>query len=159
MKRRHTLALLSAFAVLGAGAASPAAEATGKIVTPQEIIWGAGPASLPAGAQAALLYGDMTKEGPFALRLKFPAGYRISPHTHPVDEVVTVISGTLHFAMTATVDDSKAKALAAGSFFSVPLDTAHYAFAEGETVVQINSMGPWAITYLDPKNDPRQATQ
>ena len=60
------LALL--FAAPGAGPAQ-AAEAH-KVVTPQEITWGAAPASIPAGAEAAVLYGDPAKEGLFSLRLK-----------------------------------------------------------------------------------------
>ena len=59
-----------------------------------QIKWAPGPASIPAGAEAAVLYGDPSKEGLFALRLKLPKDYRIPPHTHPKPEVVTVISGT-----------------------------------------------------------------
>jgi hypothetical protein len=33
-----------------------------KVVTPAEIQWETGPAILPAGAQAAFLYGDLTKD-------------------------------------------------------------------------------------------------
>jgi hypothetical protein len=25
-----------------------------------------------------------------------------------------------------------------------------------ETIVQLNNIGPWEITYIDPKEDPRQ---
>ena len=52
--------------------ASAASTATGqtadahKIVLPQEIKWGPAPASLPAGAELAVLYGDPSKEGVFA---------------------------------------------------------------------------------------------
>jgi hypothetical protein len=49
------------------------------IVPPQEIKWGAAPAMLPPGAEAAVLFGDPSKEGLFVLRLKFPAGYRVPP--------------------------------------------------------------------------------
>ena len=47
------------------------------MVTPSAVIWGPGPASVPAGAQAAVLEGDPAKAGPFTLRLKMPDG------THP----------------------------------------------------------------------------
>jgi hypothetical protein len=36
---------------------------------------------------------------------------------------------------------------------------AHYLFADEESVVQINSTGPWGISYLNPKDDPRAKTQ
>jgi hypothetical protein len=32
----------------------------------------------------------------------------------------------------------------------------HYAAAEVETVVQINGTGPFDVTYVDPKDDPRK---
>jgi hypothetical protein len=43
-----------------------------------EVQWKEGPASLP-GTQIAVLYGDMTKEGMFVARLKFPANYKVPP--------------------------------------------------------------------------------
>ncbi|MDF1586796.1 cupin domain-containing protein [Marinimicrococcus flavescens] len=148
------------------GVALAAAASTGpvgamdaaKMVAPPDITWGPAPASLPPGAEAALLYGDPAKDGMFALRLKLPAGYLIPPHTHPRPEVVTVISGTFRLGMGETADERKAEALPAGSFFAFEPDMAHYAFAEGETVVQITTNGPWGITYVNPKDDPRKKT-
>jgi hypothetical protein len=32
---------------------------------------------------------------------------------------------------------------------------AHYAYADGETVIQLNSIGPWTITYVRDEDDPR----
>ena len=51
------------------------------LVTPAEIQWRPAPAVLPAGAQGAVLYGDPTKDGLFAMRFKLPKGYRVAPHT------------------------------------------------------------------------------
>jgi quercetin dioxygenase-like cupin family protein len=144
-----------------AGAASTAAAETMEhtIVAPQEIKWGPAPAVLPAGAEAAVLFGDPSKEGLFVLRLKLPDGYSVAPHTHPVDEVITVISGTFSLGMGETADQSKAEPLPAGSFFALPPGSAHYVFIEEETVVQISTVGPWGLTYVDPKDDPRQKSQ
>jgi hypothetical protein len=36
---------------------------------------------------------------------------------------------------------------------------AHYVFFDEETVFQISTVGPWGLTYLNPKDDPRQKTQ
>jgi len=36
-----------------------------------------------------------------------------------------------------------------------PPGMVHYVYAEGETVVQLNSSGPWTITYVDEDDDPR----
>ncbi len=63
------------------------------MVPADTIQWGPAPPSLPPGAQAAVLLGSPAKEGPFVLRLKFPAGFVVPPHRHSKDEFVTVISG------------------------------------------------------------------
>lgn len=130
-----------------------------KILTANEIKWAAGPPSLPPGAQTAVLFGDPSKGELFAMRLKLPKGYRIAPHTHPKPEIVTVISGTFHLGMGETADQAKAQPLPAGSFFALQPGMAHYAFADDDTVIQLNSTGPWTLTYVNPKDDPRQKTQ
>ena len=127
------------------------------MLQPDQIKWGPAPAVLPPGAEAAVIYGDPSKEGLFALRLKLPAGYKIAPHTHPKIEAVTVISGTFKLGMGDTADEAKSQTLPAGSFFALPPGTPHYAFAEGETIVQISTVGPWGLTYINPKDDPRQS--
>ena len=128
-----------------------------KIVMPDDIAWSAGPPSLPAGAEAAVLYGDPTAEGLFALRLKLPADYHIPPHTHPRPEVVTVISGTFQIGMGETANEEETQDLTAGSFFAFAPDTAHFAYTGEETVVQLNSVGPWALEYVNPADDPRES--
>ena len=134
------------------------AQGTGdhKMLTPQEIKWSSGPPSLQPGAEVAVLYGDPAKDGLFAMRLKLPKGYKIAPHTHPKPEVVTVISGTFRLGMGDTADPSKGKPLAAGSFFAMPEGMAHFAVADEDTVVQLNSTGPWTLTYVNQADDPRK---
>ncbi len=53
---------------------------------------GRGAGLAAAGAQVTVLYGDPSKEGLFALRLKFPKGFHVPPHLHPKPEVLTVLS-------------------------------------------------------------------
>lgn len=129
------------------------------IVTPKEVKWGPAPASMPPGAQSVVLAGDPSKEGLFVLRLKLPSGYRVPPHIHPKPEINTVISGSFHLGMGETADKSKAQLLPAGSFIVLPAGMAHYAFADEEAVLQISTTGPWGITYVNPKDDPRQKPQ
>lgn len=133
-----------------------AAEDMHKLVTPGDVKWGPGPKVLPPGAQAAVLFGDPAKEGLFALRLKLPPGYAVPPHTHPVDEVVTVVSGTFNLGMGETADDGSLTALPAGSFFALAPGTPHYAHVDDEAVIQITTMGPWGIKYVNPADDPRK---
>src|SRR5262245_22982071 len=126
---------------------------------PADIQWGPAPPGLPAGAKAAVLEGDPSKEGPFTIRAQMPDGYKVPPHWHPAIEHVTVISGTLHLGMGDKIDKAAAKTLPAGSFSYMPAQMHHFAWMEGETVLQIHGMGPWGITYVNPADDPRNAKQ
>jgi len=116
--------------------------------------WGPAPPSVPKGAQLAVLYGDPGKDGPFVVRLKFPSGYKIPAHSHPTDENVTVISGTLNFAMGDKLDPKKGEALKAGGFIHMPKGMHHYGWASQETVVQINGTGPFVVNYVNAADDP-----
>jgi quercetin dioxygenase-like cupin family protein len=127
-----------------------------KVIAAQDVKWGPAPPSVPPGAQAAVLYGDPAKDGMFAFRLKVPKGYHIAPHTHPKPEVVTVLSGTARLGMGTTPDREKAQVLPAGSFFALTPGSAHYFYADEETVIQLNSTGPWGINYVNEKDDPRK---
>jgi quercetin dioxygenase-like cupin family protein len=146
---------LTAVASVALTASAQAADGH-KVISAQEIKWGPAPPSLPAGAQAALLDGDPGKEGLFALRLKLPKGYYVPPHTHPKPEIVTVISGTFRLGMGEKADGNQGQALREGSFLALPPGMAHFAFADEDTVVQLNSTGPWGITYINPADDPRK---
>lgn len=147
--------LVLALAALVAADESKAAKPAHVVLEVGEVAWKAGPPSLPAGAQAAVLHGDPSKEGLFVMRLKLPPGYRIAPHTHPRPEIVTVVSGAFHIGMGTAADPAKARRLPAGGFFAFDPGLAHYAHVEEETVVQLSSTGPWAITYVNPSDDPR----
>jgi quercetin dioxygenase-like cupin family protein len=129
------------------------------ILAPEEMKWGAGPQALPPGAEAVVLYGDPSKEGLFAMRLKVPKGYRIPPHSHSKPEVVTVISGQARLGMGDTADEAKSRKLGPGSFMAMPPGTTHFVYVDEETVVQLNTNGPWEVNYVNPKDDPRKKTQ
>jgi len=150
-------AIVSSLIALAGPASSQGMDHT--MLTAQEIKWAKGPPSVPAGAEASVLYGDPGKEGLFVLRLKLPKGYAIPPHTHQKPEIVTVVSGTFILGMGNEADKSKAKPLPAGGFFAFAPGMAHYAFTDEETVVQINSTGPWGIDYVNPNDDPRKKMQ
>jgi mannose-6-phosphate isomerase-like protein (cupin superfamily) len=120
-----------------------------------ELAWKKGPASLPPGAEIALIEGDPSKAAPFTFRLRFPAGYEIPPHTHPAIEHVTVLSGRFVIGMGESFDPAAGRELTTGGFVALPPGHPHSAWTRDETVVQLHSVGPWGITYLDPADDPR----
>lgn len=122
-----------------------------------DLKWGDAPPSLPAGAKIAVLAGDPGKAGPFTVRLKFPAGYKVPPHTHPTAENVTVISGTFGLGSGPKFDEAAAQEMTAGGFATMPAGMEHFASCKSECVVQIHSTGPFEVKYVNPADDPRGA--
>jgi quercetin dioxygenase-like cupin family protein len=151
------LLLLPLAAARSAAADEAAAPAAHTMLTPDQIKWGEGPPALPPGIKMAVLAGDPGKAGLFVVRIKFPAGYKIPAHWHPTDENLTVLSGTFSMGMADKLDPAKAKAFPPGSFISMPAKTHHFAMAKAETVVEMASMGPFVVNYLNPSEDPRNA--
>lgn len=119
-----------------------------------EMTWGAVPPVLPAGAKMTLLAGDPSTTGFVSLRLKMPAGYKIPPHSHPTDEHVTVISGTLAIGMGDKLDKSKSKTLKQGGYGVAPANMHHFAWTKTGAIVQVDMIGPFQITYVNPADDP-----
>jgi quercetin dioxygenase-like cupin family protein len=127
--------------------------------TPAHLNWGPAPAILPAGARLAVLEGDPSKAGPFTMRLEMPAGYRIPPHFHQVDEHVTVISGAFQVGMGDRFDEGKLSTLPPGTFGVIPPGMRHFARADKATVIQLHGVGPWGLTYVNPADQPNSATK
>ena len=68
-----------------------------------------------------------------------------------------VVSGKLGYGMSDKLDKAKAKTLTAGHSATMKAKTNHWVFAKTPTTIQVNGMGPFAITYVNPKDDPRGA--
>jgi quercetin dioxygenase-like cupin family protein len=128
------------------------------MVNASEVQWKEGPASLP-GTQISVLYGDMSKEGMFVARLKFPANYKVPAHTHPVDEIVTVISGEFRLGMGKEYNEAQLKPYTAGGLVAMPPGTEHFVQTKQETVVQISTRGPWGLKYVNPNDRAGPLTQ
>jgi quercetin dioxygenase-like cupin family protein len=119
--------------------------------------WGPAPGAFPAGAKMAMVSGDPSKAEVFSIELSLPDGYRIPPHFHPTDETVEVKSGTFLFAMGDAFDPAQLQTMTVGGKGTIPAQMHHYATAKGATVVEVTAMGPFAMTYVNPADDPRQA--
>jgi quercetin dioxygenase-like cupin family protein len=144
--------VLLGFPALLAFGADPA---TGPvIVNPAEIKWQDAPPSLPKGAKIAVLHGDPGKSGPYVMRLKMPAGYKIPPHWHTQDENLTVLTGTFNLGYGDQPTAAAAHALKAGGFHYLPGKSHHYAFTKVPAVVQVHGEGPFDINYVKPEDEP-----
>lgn len=125
------------------------------VVKPADLKWNPVP-TLPPGAQIAVIEGPMNQAAPFTVRLKFPANYRIPPHTHPAIERVTVLSGVFNIGMGEKFEQGKTQAVQPGGIVILHPGTAHFAWNKTETVVQLHGTGPWGVTYVNPADDPRK---
>ncbi len=112
-------------------------------------------ASLPAGAEVAVITGNPGAEGVFTLRIRMPDAYEIPPHWHPATENITVIEGTFNVGMGNAFDRASTTALSTGAYAVMQPESRHFAWTSGTTIVQLHGVGPWQINYVNPKDDPR----
>jgi hypothetical protein len=61
--------------------------------------------------------------------------------------------------MGETFDATKANALPTGTFAALEPGVRHFAFTKGATTIQLHGVGPWALTYVNPADDPRTKTK
>jgi len=118
--------------------------------------WGPAPPSFPPGARLAVLQGDPGQSALFTVRLDMPAGYKLPPHFHPTDEYVTVIQGTFLVGMGDKLDVARASPLKPGTFVTAAAGQHHFGVARGRTIVQVHAMGPFALSYVNPADDPQR---
>jgi quercetin dioxygenase-like cupin family protein len=127
------------------------------MIRPGQVPWEPGPDALPRGAEIAILEGEIEKTDQLAVRLRFPDGYEIPPHWHPVTERITVLEGELGIGTGEEFDKDAGSTFPEGSFIIMPEGARHFAWAEGETVIQLNGPGPLEIVYVNPADDPRKS--
>jgi quercetin dioxygenase-like cupin family protein len=116
---------------------------------PDELEW----SRTPGGAQRVNLVGDEQKPGMYVYRIRFPANFKVLPHFHPDERVITVLSGTMYVGYGERFDENTMKALPAGSIWTEPVKQPHFGWArDGEVVIQvIGSNGPSGVTRIEPK--------
>ena len=135
--------------------ASGTAPTSHVMVAPASITWGDPPPALPPGARLAVLSGDPSKPGPFVIRAQVPAGYRVPPHWHPTDENLTILTGTVAIGMGDTSDESTMQNVASGGLVVLPGNMRHTFLARTAATFQVHGMGPFAVNYVNPSDDPR----
>lgn len=141
---------------LSLGMSAPAWAAEYNAVMPPDIKWADAP-SVGPGAKTAVIDGDPKSSGPFVMRLKVPPKTKLKVHTHPTDENVTILSGTLYFAAGDKFDAKTAKPFGPGSYFSIEKGKPMFAYTKNkEAVLQLHGNGPWGLTYLDQADGPEK---
>jgi hypothetical protein len=100
----------------------------------------------PMSEDVEILYGDPEKPGePFVMRIRELPGGIIPPHKHPVDENITVLQGTLYFAVGEKFDRAAMKELKAGSYVFIPRGRTMFGWTPDAAIVQVHGVGPFHI--------------
>jgi quercetin dioxygenase-like cupin family protein len=121
--------------------------------SPAPLRWGPVP-GVPEGMEGAGLYGNPSTRDLYALRIRMPDGYYMPPHLQPEAEILTVIHGTLIVGLGEGFDRERAEVLHAGSVSILPARRPHYFRTVGETIVQVEGIGPLDIEYVNPADAP-----
>jgi quercetin dioxygenase-like cupin family protein len=112
------------------------------------------PPGFPPGGQFAVLSGD-PRQGPFVVRFRAPAGYRIRVHTHPDDEHVTVLSGSFHVSMGVDAERAQQHRVKAGGYWEIPKGVPHTVWFSEDSTTQVHGSGPVSISSVNPPDDLR----
>lgn len=104
----------------------------------------------PMSQDVEILYGDPEKVGePFVMRIRELPGGIIPPHKHPVDEHITVVQGTLYFAVSDKFDRTVLKEMKTGSYAFIPKGSTMFGYTPDAAIVQIHGVGPFHIHWRD----------
>jgi quercetin dioxygenase-like cupin family protein len=118
--------------------------------------WSTAPPILLPGARIVVISGDPTQAGWSTIELLMPDGYRMPPHSHPVDEFVEVKEGALLVGIGDALDPKHTPRAEVGDTGTAPAGAHHYTIAKGRTPVRVTFMGPYTITYLHAHQAPRR---
>jgi len=118
-------------------------------ITPQDVRWFT-PPYYTDGRQRAHMLGDSSQDGTWVDRVRIQRDARVLAHTHPQDEIVTVIEGTWYLGQGEKFDVAKLKAYPAGSFVVIPAGIPHFvATKQDPVIVQLNGNGKFGTDYLE----------
>ena len=140
--RRLGVAGLAVGVLLSVTAVAQTAPSGVVAVTPAEMKWSLQGAFALPGMEQINLVGDPARPGPYTLRLKFPKGLKIAPHTHPDSREVTILSGVFATGYGEKFDAGNLKVLPAGSFYTEPANVPHYIEIKEDVVLQVSGIGP-----------------
>lgn len=149
--KRPLLAAAAAVMVLAGVALAATGQEKKEVVaiTAERVRWFT-PPYYKDGRQRAQLYGDSGRDGAWVDRVKIPAGARVRAHSHPHDELVTVIEGVWYLGEGERFDPAKLKGYPAGSFIAIPAGLPHFVAAkESAVIVQLSGTGKFGTDYLE----------
>ena len=149
MRHWRVMAGASALVLVAGVCLAQTAQIPALQLTPDQIKW----QPYPAGGEQAFILGNPSRPGPYVLRVRFPPGLRIQPHTHSDARVVTVLSGTMYYSYGERFDTTRLRAYPAGSVWTERPGQPHFAWTRGgEVVLQAAGTGPSVTAPYPPKH-------
>ena len=141
MNVKSAMMISSVAAILSHGAWAQSNAPGVVAMTAVEMKWAQVGLALKGMSQANLV-GNPAKPGPYTIRLRFPAGYKLPPHSHPDAREVTILSGTWYTGYGEKFDPATLKELPAGSFYTEPANLPHFVETRTAVEIQVSGMGP-----------------
>jgi quercetin dioxygenase-like cupin family protein len=100
----------------------------------------------PMSADVEVILGDPDVAGePFVMRIRELPGTIIPPHKHPVDEHITVVQGTIYFAVGDKFDRAALTEIKTGGYAFIPKGSTMFGYIPDAAIVQVHGVGPFHI--------------
>lgn len=148
---RFTQAALvtTAFFFIGAAVAGEIDRKAVGVQTPDQIKW---VEARNGSSASAIIAGDPRKEGLYVQLLKWHPHHNSTPHSHPHDRFIMILSGTWWVGTGAKYDMDSTVPLKAGTMVTDYANQIHYDGAKDEEcVLEIVGMGPATVIPADAK--------
>ena len=115
--------------------------------SPAQLMW----STATTGISKARLYGAADQAGPFAYRVRVPAGFVAPMHFHSADLNSTIISGAVEFQSS---DQRPPVTITANGFVFVPAGLSHREVALTATEMEVRGIGPSVTRAIEFRADP-----
>ena len=105
----------------------------------------------PLAQDFEVIHGDIEKPGePFVMRIRELRGGFIPPHTHPVDEHITVLEGRVCLGTGPDFDRKEMRCLGPGGYAFFPRGTMIFGETPEPATVQVHGIGPFHLQWKYP---------
>ncbi|MDH5179019.1 MAG: cupin domain-containing protein [Gammaproteobacteria bacterium] len=119
------------------------------VVSAKDIPWKSCPPHLPKNCEIAILSGHPKQPDMFTVRFRAPEEMYMSAHTHPKDERVTLLQGTVRVAFGEGATREEARVFGPGDYYINKRGAVHKVWIEKGAVLQITGIGPWEVHFVD----------
>ena len=125
------------------------------VVEPKDIEFKPWQGLPPGSGEMAMMYGDLSKPGPYLVLMKWNPGWFSAPHNYRTDRICVVVSGTWWVNSGADFTPAQAVSVHDGGFVLRHARTWHYDGVPGDrkepVIIAVFGIGPVDIRLADPR--------